>query len=77
MAAISSPASRWTARTSSAFSSTGRPRWPRDLGLVTPRSHIDHRHKVPVRGQPTLLGIPSLPLAKICDMSPLAGLQLS
>ena len=42
---------------------------------VTPRSHIDHSHSGPVRGQPTLLGIPSIP-AKICDESPLAGLDL-
>ena len=48
----------------------------RDLELVTPKSHIDHSHKGPVRGQPTLLGMPAIP-AKICDESPLAGLQLS
>ena len=51
----------------------------RDLELVTPRSHIDHSHTGPVRGQPTLLGMPSVPRvapAKICDESPLAGLDL-
>jgi mycofactocin radical SAM maturase len=47
----------------------------RDLDLATPRSHIDHSHTGPVRGQPTLLGIPSIP-TKICDESPLAGLDL-
>jgi hypothetical protein len=41
-----------------------------------PRSHIDHSHTGPVRGQPTLLGMPSVPPAKICDESPLAGLDL-
>ena len=30
----------------------------RDLELVTPRSHLDHSHTGPVRGQPTLLGMP-------------------
>jgi mycofactocin radical SAM maturase len=48
----------------------------RDLELVTPKSHIDHSHKGPVRGQPTLLGMPAIPPAKICDESPLAGLDL-
>ena len=47
----------------------------RDLELVTPRSHIDHSHTGPVRGQPTLLGMPAVP-AKICDESPLAGTGL-
>jgi hypothetical protein len=47
----------------------------RDLELVTPRSHVDHSHTGPVRGQPTLLGIPAIP-SKICDESPLAGLDL-
>ena len=43
----------------------------------TPRSHLDHSHTGPVRGQPTLLGDPgSDPTpAKICDESPLAGLR--
>ena len=44
----------------------------RDVGLATPRSHVDHSHTGPVRGRPTLLGIPSIP-AKDCDESPLAG----
>jgi mycofactocin radical SAM maturase len=48
----------------------------RDLHLATPRSSVDHSHTGPVRGQPTLLGIPSMPPAKICDESPLAGLDL-
>jgi hypothetical protein len=51
----------------------------RDAGLVPPRSHLDHSHTGPVRGQPTLLGMPSLPgaaPAKMCDESPLAGLEL-
>jgi hypothetical protein len=48
----------------------------RDLELITPKSHIDHSHKGPVRGQPTLLGMPAVPPAKICDESPLAGLDL-
>jgi hypothetical protein len=56
----------------------------RDLELITPKSHIDHSHKGPVRGQPTLLGMPALPPAvstpappaRICDESPLAGLDL-
>jgi mycofactocin radical SAM maturase len=51
----------------------------RDAGLVTPRSHLDHSHTGPVRGQPTLLGMPSIPTAapaKPCDESPLAGLDL-
>ena len=47
----------------------------RDLQLTTPKSHLDHSHTGPVRGQPTLLGIPSIP-AKPCDESPLAGAQL-
>jgi hypothetical protein len=45
----------------------------RDADLATPRSHLDHSHTGPVRGQPTLLGMPSIPV-KICDESPLAGL---
>jgi hypothetical protein len=45
----------------------------RATDLVTPRSHLDHSHAGPVRGQPTLLGIPAFP-AKPCDESPLAGL---
>ena len=49
----------------------------RDADLVAPRSHVDHSHSGPVRGQPTLLGMPSLPPAKICDESPLAGLSLT
>jgi hypothetical protein len=47
----------------------------RDLQSTTPRSSIDHSHTGPVRGQPTLLGMPSIP-AKLCDESPLAGAQL-
>ena len=45
----------------------------RDGELVTPRSHLDHSHTGPVRGQPTLLGMPALPPVKACDESPLAG----
>jgi radical SAM protein with 4Fe4S-binding SPASM domain len=47
----------------------------RDLELITPKSHLDHSHTGPVRGQPTLLGMPSIPPVKICDESPLAGLD--
>ena len=47
----------------------------RDADLATPRSHLDHSHTGPVRGQPTLLGMPSVPV-KSCDESPLAGLAL-
>jgi hypothetical protein len=47
----------------------------RDLALDTPRSSIDHSHTGPVRGQPTLLGIPAIP-SRICDENPLAGLDL-
>jgi hypothetical protein len=46
----------------------------RDAAATTPRSHLDHSHRGPVRGQPTLLGIPSMP-SKSCDESPLAGLD--
>jgi hypothetical protein len=45
----------------------------READLVTPRSHVDHSHSGPVRGQPTLLGMPAIPPAKACDESPLAG----
>ena len=41
-----------------------------------PVPSLDHSHKGPVRGQPTLLGIPSIP-SKLCDESPLAGLPLT
>ncbi len=34
---------------------------------------LDHSHTGPVRGQPTLLGMPAIP-ARPCDESPLAGL---
>jgi mycofactocin radical SAM maturase len=47
----------------------------RGLDLSTPKSHIDHSHTGPVRGQPTLLGMPALPPAKLCDESPLAGMD--
>ena len=47
----------------------------RDGATVMPKSHLDHSHTGPVRGQPTLLGMPSIP-AKPCDESPLAGAQL-
>jgi hypothetical protein len=47
----------------------------RDAAIATPRSHLDHSHRGPVRGQPTLLGFPTVP-AKICDESPLAGADL-
>jgi hypothetical protein len=49
----------------------------RDDALAPPRSHIDHSHTGPVRGQPVLLGLPALPKtapAKACDESPLAGM---
>jgi hypothetical protein len=45
----------------------------READLVPPRSSLDHSHTGPVRGQPTLLGMPSIPV-KPCDESPLAGL---
>jgi hypothetical protein len=45
-----------------------------DADRSAPKSHIDHSHSGPVRGQPTLLGFPSIP-AKLCDESPLAGLS--
>jgi mycofactocin radical SAM maturase len=48
----------------------------RDIDLAKPKSHLDHSHTGPVRGQPTLLGIPAIP-AKLCDESPLAGADLS
>jgi hypothetical protein len=48
----------------------------RDAGTVTPRSHLDHSHTGPVRGQPTPLGMPAIP-AKPCAESPLAGADLS
>jgi hypothetical protein len=55
----------------------------RDADLVAPRSHLDHSHTGPVRGQPTLLGMPSIPArstptppARPCNESPLAGLEL-
>ena len=48
----------------------------RDRELVPPRSSIDHSHTGSFRGRPTLLGIPSIPPAKICDENPLAGLDL-
>jgi hypothetical protein len=55
----------------------------RDGGTVMPRSHLDHSHTGPVRGQPTLLGMPSIPArstpappARLCDESPLAGADL-
>src|SRR3712207_2534492 len=51
----------------------------RDADLVTPRVPLDHSHTGSVRGQPTLLGMPTVPTAaraKMCDESPLAGLDL-
>ena len=47
----------------------------RDSGTGHPAQPIDHSHTGPVRGQPTLLGIPSIP-SRICDENPLAGLDL-
>jgi mycofactocin radical SAM maturase len=44
----------------------------RDAAVAAPRSSADHSHTGPVRGQPTLLGMPVVP-AKWCDESPLAG----
>jgi hypothetical protein len=44
----------------------------RDGGVAVPRSPLDHSHSGPVRGQPTLLGMPAVP-ARACDESPLAG----
>jgi mycofactocin radical SAM maturase len=44
----------------------------RDASAVLPRGAVDHSHTGPVRGQPTLLGMPALP-AKPCSESPLAG----
>ena len=56
----------------------------RDASTLMPKSHIDHSHTGPVRGQPTLLGLPAMPPAaaapappaRICDESPLVGLDL-
>ena len=53
----------------------------RGTDLATPRSHLDHSHTGPVRGQPTLLGMPTMLPAparptRACDESPLAGLTL-
>jgi hypothetical protein len=52
----------------------------RDDAALAPKSHLDHSHTGPVRGQPTLLGMPALPGARrpvsACDESPLAGLDL-
>jgi mycofactocin radical SAM maturase len=52
----------------------------RDGSVAAPRSALDHSHTGPVRGQPTLLGMPVLPGARrpvsACDESPLAGLDL-
>jgi mycofactocin radical SAM maturase len=52
----------------------------RDPAAGAPRSSQDHSHTGPVRGQPTLLGMPGLPGARrpvsACDESPLAGLDL-
>ena len=45
-----------------------------DFELVPPRSSVDHSHTGPVRGQPTLLGMPSIP-AKPCAESPLADMD--
>ena len=51
----------------------GRPR----PGAGHPASRTSTtRTRGPVRGQPTLLGMPSIPPAKICDESPLAGIDL-
>jgi hypothetical protein len=44
----------------------------RDADAPTPRSPLDHSHAGPVRGQPTLLGMPGRP-ARACDESPLSG----
>jgi radical SAM protein with 4Fe4S-binding SPASM domain len=44
-------------------------------GATTPKSSLDHSHTGPVRGQPTLLGMPGIP-ARACDESPLAGADL-
>jgi mycofactocin radical SAM maturase len=44
----------------------------RDASAVLPRGAVDHSHTGPVRGQPTLLGMPAVP-AKPCSESPLAG----
>ena len=46
----------------------------RDCRPPPPKSHLDHSHTGPVRGQPTLLGMPAVPRRQaICDESPLAG----
>jgi mycofactocin radical SAM maturase len=47
----------------------------RDAEIASPRSSVDHSHRGPVRSQPTLLGIPSMPV-KMCDESPLADVDL-
>jgi radical SAM protein with 4Fe4S-binding SPASM domain len=53
-----------------------------DGATVAPRSHLDHSHTGPVRGRPTLLGMPGIPARSIptppsraCDESPLAGVD--
>ena len=38
-----------------------------------PRSHLDHSHTGPVRGQPTLLGMPAHPAGEDLRRVPLAG----
>ena len=48
----------------------------RDGSTVMPNGQLDDSHSGPVRGQPTLLGMPAIP-AKISDESPLAGLNPS
>jgi mycofactocin biosynthetic radical S-adenosylmethionine protein MftC len=49
----------------------------RDAGTERPRSAVDHSHTGPVRGQPTLLGMPTVRPARGCDESPLAGSALA
>jgi mycofactocin biosynthetic radical S-adenosylmethionine protein MftC len=49
----------------------------RDAGAERPRSAVDHSHTGPVRGQPTLLGMPTVRPARGCDESPLAGSALA
>jgi mycofactocin radical SAM maturase len=48
----------------------------RDASTATPKSHLDHSHTGPVRGQPTLLGMPVMP-SRPCAESPLAASPMS
>jgi mycofactocin radical SAM maturase len=47
----------------------------RSGNAAIPRSAVDHSHTGPVRGRPTLLGMPAVRPGRACDESPLAGLR--